>query len=73
MIPRPGETAGDWWSNTGQREAMCENDLREGRTPGAGPSEPGFAQMTYFLHDVAPEVVDEGVSHLRNQSVAPLR
>jgi hypothetical protein len=73
MIPLPGETAGDWWANTGQGEAMRENDLRHGRTPGVGPSDPGFDQVTYFLHDVPREVIDQGLSHARSQSAAPFR
>ena len=28
MIPAPGETAGEWWANTGQADAMRSNDLR---------------------------------------------
>jgi pimeloyl-ACP methyl ester carboxylesterase len=52
MIPAPGETAGEWWGNTGQAEAMRSNDLREGRDPDAG-----FDAQTYFLHDVSPEVL----------------
>ena len=52
MIPAPGETAGEWWGNTGQAEAMRSNDLREGRDP-----EAGFDAQTYFLHDVSPEVL----------------
>lgn len=71
MIPRPGETAGDWWANTGQGEAMRENDLRHGRAPGAGPSDPGFDMFTYFLHDVPQEVVDESEAHARGQAGTP--
>jgi pimeloyl-ACP methyl ester carboxylesterase len=52
MIPAPGETAGEWWGNTGQAEAMRSNDLREGRDPDAG-----FDARTYFLHDVPPDVL----------------
>jgi Alpha/beta hydrolase family len=36
MIPAPGETAGEWWGNTGQAEAMRRNDLHDGRDPDAG-------------------------------------
>ena len=28
MIPAPGETAGEWWGNTGQADAMRTNELR---------------------------------------------
>ena len=52
MIPAPGETAGEWWGNTGQAEAMRSNDLREGRDPDAG-----FDAQTYFLHDLPPDVL----------------
>ena len=53
MIPAPGETAGEWWGNTGQAEAMRSNDLREGRDPDAG-----FDAQIHFLHDLPPEVLD---------------
>jgi pimeloyl-ACP methyl ester carboxylesterase len=36
MIPAPGETAGEWWANTGQADAMRSNDLREGPSSGCG-------------------------------------
>ncbi len=52
MIPAPGETAGEWWADTGQPEAMRSNDLREGRDPDAG-----FDAQTYFLHDMPPDVL----------------
>ncbi|HMI34108.1 MAG TPA: alpha/beta hydrolase [Propionibacteriaceae bacterium] len=53
MIPAPGETAGEWWSNTGHADAMRSNDLREGRDPDAG-----FDAQTYFLHDLPPDVLE---------------
>src|SRR6476659_733507 len=31
MVPAPGETPGEWWTNTGQAEARRANDAREGR------------------------------------------
>jgi pimeloyl-ACP methyl ester carboxylesterase len=52
MIPAPGETAGEWWGNTGQAEAMRANDLREGRDGDAG-----FDAQTHFLHDIPPDVL----------------
>jgi pimeloyl-ACP methyl ester carboxylesterase len=55
MIPRPGETAGEWWGATGSAAAMRENDIRDGRDPDAG-----FDVETYFMHDVPPEAL-EGV------------
>jgi pimeloyl-ACP methyl ester carboxylesterase len=62
MIPAPGETPADWWSNTGQREAQRELDEREGRDPDAT-----FDPRATFMHDVPDEVVvavlDHGVPH----------
>jgi pimeloyl-ACP methyl ester carboxylesterase len=52
MIPAPGETAGEWWANTGQDEALRANDLREGRDP-----DTGFDPQIHFLHDLSPEVL----------------
>lgn len=52
MIPNPGETAGEWWGNTGQAEAMRANDLREGRDADAG-----FEAEFHFFHDIPPEVL----------------
>ena len=40
MIPQPGETAGQWWDNTGQAAAVRENDIREGRDPDAASTSP---------------------------------
>jgi pimeloyl-ACP methyl ester carboxylesterase len=54
MIPRPGETAGEWWDNTGQGAAARANHQREGRDPDAP-----FDMMTTFLHDVPPDILDE--------------
>jgi pimeloyl-ACP methyl ester carboxylesterase len=52
MIPAPGESAAEWWGNTGQAEALRANDLREGRDPDAG-----FDAQTHFLHDLTPDVL----------------
>ena len=54
MIPLPGETAGEWWENTGQAGAVRENDIREGRDPDAG-----FDLATAFFHDLPPEVLEQ--------------
>src|SRR5262245_19301978 len=35
MIPKPGETPGEWWRNTGHAEAKRLQDLRDGRRPDA--------------------------------------
>lgn len=53
MIPVPGETAGQWWGDTGWEEAR----LRAAKDNGYGPE---VDLDTYFLHDVPPEVLTGG-------------
>jgi pimeloyl-ACP methyl ester carboxylesterase len=52
MIPRPGETAGAWWGNTGSAQA------RVGAAQAGGYSTE-FDLPTYFLHDLPEEVLRE--------------
>ncbi len=66
MVPRPGESPGDWWANTGQERAKRELDEREGR-----PADAEFDPVVTFLHDVPPDVVAESVQHVRAQSGTP--
>lgn len=54
MVPVPGESAGDWWGNTGQDAAWTENAVRTGRGP-----DPTFDLRTDFFHDVPPDVTEE--------------
>jgi pimeloyl-ACP methyl ester carboxylesterase len=63
MIPQPGETAGEWWDATGQRAARIALDEREGRDPDAD-----FDPVTYFLHDLPPDVVADAARNARDQS-----
>jgi pimeloyl-ACP methyl ester carboxylesterase len=65
MVPRPGETAGEWWANTGQAEAQRAQAVREGRDPDDDSPE------TIFLHDVPPDVAAESAHHVRPQSGTP--
>jgi pimeloyl-ACP methyl ester carboxylesterase len=58
MIPVPGETAGDWWENTGAEAAR-------GAAARSADYSPDFDLRTYFLHDVPPEVAAEGEAHQR--------
>src|SRR5262245_4481995 len=53
MIPRPGETGADWWSDTGQQEAMQANLVALGLPAHADDDE------TIYFHDVSPEVQAE--------------
>lgn len=66
MIPAPGETAGEWWANTGQEQARRENDEREGRSPDAG-----FDPLVYFFHDVPSDVTAAGMAGAPEQSDTP--
>jgi pimeloyl-ACP methyl ester carboxylesterase len=53
MIPRPGETPGEWWDNTGSQEARIAA-ARDGGYPAE------FDLDTYFLHDLPAEVLASG-------------
>jgi pimeloyl-ACP methyl ester carboxylesterase len=63
MIPAAGETAGEWWANTGQPQARRENEVREGRAPDAP-----FDVATGFLHDVPPHIAAAGQAHDRDEA-----
>lgn len=52
MIPRPGETPGDWWDNVGSEQARTAAAVREGYSP-------EFDVSTYFFHDVPEDLVAE--------------
>jgi pimeloyl-ACP methyl ester carboxylesterase len=66
MIPDAGETAGEWWANTGQPQAQRENDVREGR-----PVDAEFDPLTMFFHDMPQQVIDEAESYGGRQSDTP--
>lgn len=53
MVPKPGESGGQWWENTGWQQAKDENDARAGRPVGGE-----FDLKRTFFHDVPPEVVE---------------
>jgi pimeloyl-ACP methyl ester carboxylesterase len=61
MIPLPGETAGDWWENTGATRARIAAAESAGyRTD--------FDLETYFLHDVPESVLRSGPAHPRDET-----
>jgi pimeloyl-ACP methyl ester carboxylesterase len=45
MVPRPGETGGQWWANTGHADAVAAQHL------------PDHTEETLFTHDVPPDVL----------------
>jgi len=53
MIPKPGETPGEWWGNTGHGEAKRQRNVRDGRRADAS-----FDPRIDFFHDVPQPVVD---------------
>lgn len=53
MVPSPGESPGDWWTNTGHAQARREQDERDGRDLAAEDV------RDFFFHDVPPEVTAE--------------
>jgi pimeloyl-ACP methyl ester carboxylesterase len=61
MIPLPGETAGQWWQNTGWEDARTE-------AAKAHDYGPDFDLETYFLHDVPEEVARDGAKHQRAEA-----
>src|SRR4051794_6615099 len=65
MVPAPHETAGDWWTVTGQREAFATAARADGRDPDA------FDTETIFLHDVPDPVVHSGADEPQEQSDRP--
>ena len=61
MIPRPGETAGEWWGATGAAEARV-------RAAEAGGYTTEFDPEIHFLHDVPAVVAASGAAHLRDEA-----
>ena len=56
MVPRPGESAGQWWAATGQKQAMLANFRRIG----LGDKE--FDSDEDFFHDVPADIREEAFS-----------
>jgi pimeloyl-ACP methyl ester carboxylesterase len=67
MIPRPGETPGEWWHATGQGEAAAACARSEGRDPDA-PFDPDVV----FLHDVPASALSSAAEESQDQADRPL-
>lgn len=67
MVPRPGETGGQWWEATGQAEAMHRFAVEEGRDPGATDDE------TLYFHDVPERIRAEALRRPFEQHDGPFR
>jgi pimeloyl-ACP methyl ester carboxylesterase len=61
MIPVPGETAGEWWDNTGAVAARRAAAHRGGYSTNVDLA-------TYFVHDVPPEIIKQGEAHQRSEA-----
>jgi pimeloyl-ACP methyl ester carboxylesterase len=57
MVPVFGESAGQWWENTGQGAARSAKAVRDGRGP-----DPEFDLRVDFFHDVPPEVTEQALA-----------
>ena len=53
MVPRPGESAGEWWAHTGH----------------VFPDP--FDPQVIFAHDLPPELAEQSLLHVREQSGTP--
>lgn len=63
MIPVPGETPAAWSEHTGSGQARAE-------AAAAGGYSQDFDDVTYFLHDVPPDVLADGENRQRPESGA---
>jgi pimeloyl-ACP methyl ester carboxylesterase len=67
MVPRPGESPGEWWADTGWEEARREQAALYG-----SPSDGTFDAEATFFHDVPPDVMAEAFARgERAQSGTP--
>ncbi len=57
MTPRYGESAGQWWENTGQAAARSARAVRDGRG-----EHPEFDLRADFFHDVPAEVTEQALA-----------
>jgi pimeloyl-ACP methyl ester carboxylesterase len=67
MIPKPGETFGEWWSNTGQGPAQREYARQLGLTPAQLDDD----RVVYY-HDLPDELVEQALRLDADQSSTPL-
>lgn len=60
MVPRPGETPGEWWKNVGSEEARKAAAMSGGYSV-------EFDLDTYFLHDIPAKLLPEMESRAASQ------
>src|SRR5262245_34938252 len=57
MIPKPGESPGEWWVNTRYDVAKRQQNQRDGR-----PADAPFDSLVDFFHDVPQPVIDDALA-----------
>ena len=68
MIPAPGESGAEWWTNTGHEQARVAHAARTGRVL---PAE--FDPLEEFFHDVPQHVIHDAMARGEpEQSAAPM-
>jgi pimeloyl-ACP methyl ester carboxylesterase len=58
MVPAPGETPGDWWTDTGHGPARAEQAARDGRKLEDDPD-----LLDAFFHDVPADVTAKAMAN----------
>ncbi|MFC7548989.1 alpha/beta hydrolase [Plantactinospora sp. GCM10030261] len=66
MVPKPGESAGEWWAATGHAQARRAQAQRQGWT-----AEQDQDPSVIFFHELPPALVAEVAEHSRDQSGRP--
>ena len=66
MVPSPGETPNDYWTNTGWEPAKIDPV-----EPPIGTSKEDAETIAAFMHDVPPEVAAGALRRVRDQSETP--
>jgi pimeloyl-ACP methyl ester carboxylesterase len=66
MIPSPGETPNDYWTNTGWEPARID----QVETP-EGTSKEDAETIAAFMHDVPPDLAAEALRRTKDQSDTP--
>ena len=61
MVPRPGETPGEWWDDTGWSDARVAAAKQGGYST-------EFDLDVYFLHDVPPDIAAAGEPYQRPEA-----
>ena len=63
MVPMPGETGSEWWTNSGYQEWVREHDGEDDDDD----------EIAVFYQDVPPELAAEALSRGRDQAEKPMR